>query len=99
MKSQRRYIILDYIVDYMYLNQYAPTNREIAAAVGLNSSSTVSEHLHKLRAEGLVDFINKEPRTITVLDELSMVKVLAFNKSKPHIIELAGKEYILQENN
>lgn len=99
MKNQRRYIILDFIVDYMYLNQYAPTNREIAAAVGLNSSSTVSEHLHTLRGEGLIDFINKEPRTITVLDELSMVKVLAFNKSKPHIIELAGKEYILKENN
>ena len=46
--------ILDYVEQFTRDNGYAPSVREIGAAVGLNSTASVSYHLHQLQEKGLL---------------------------------------------
>ena len=50
-KSQR---ILEFVNCFMQENGYAPSVREIGAAVGLRSTATVSYHLQQLQEKGLL---------------------------------------------
>ena len=52
--SNKAQLILDYVNDFARENGYAPSVREIGAAVGLNSTASVSYHLHQLQAKGLL---------------------------------------------
>ncbi len=65
--SERQQKILEYIKSYTEENQYPPTIREIATAVGLKSSSTVHGHLDRMRENGYINFVNTSPRTLTVV--------------------------------
>ncbi|MBO0588178.1 MULTISPECIES: winged helix-turn-helix transcriptional regulator [unclassified Sporosarcina] len=65
--SERQKNILEYIKSYTEENQYPPTIREIATAVGLKSSSTVHGHLDRLKEKGYVNFVASSPRTLTVV--------------------------------
>lgn len=58
--------IYDYIVEYMVEHQYAPAVRDICKGVGLKSTSSVYEHLEKLKRYGLIDYLPMQPRTISV---------------------------------
>ncbi len=61
--------ILDYLVDTLRERGYPPSVREIGAAVGLSSSSTVHAHLAQLEAKG---FIKRDParsRAIELVDK------------------------------
>ncbi len=66
--STRQRQILDYIKDNLRLNGYPPSVREIGAAVGLSSSSTVHNHLSKLEALGLLKRDPTKPRAIDLAD-------------------------------
>lgn len=66
--SARQQQILDYIKDNLRLNGYPPSVREIGAAVGLSSSSTVHNHLSKLEALGLLKRDPTKPRAIDLAD-------------------------------
>ncbi|USK62301.1 hypothetical protein [Peribacillus asahii] len=92
---KKREAIIDYIVDYSAKNHFPPTNREIGKAVGLRSPATVSGHLHRLRKGGRINFIDKESRTLTVPDEVRVVKIVDFKNGQPYVIELEGKKYVL----
>ena len=61
--------ILDYLIDTLRERGYPPSVREIGAAVGLSSSSTVHAHLAQLEAKG---FIKRDParsRAIELVDK------------------------------
>ena len=61
--------ILDYLVGTLRERGYPPSVREIGAAVGLSSSSTVHAHLAQLEAKG---FIKRDParsRAIELVDK------------------------------
>lgn len=60
--------IVRFIVGYVAEHQYPPSVREIGAAVGLTSSSTVHHHLRALRAAGRLSVQPNQPRTLRVLD-------------------------------
>lgn len=47
-------MILEFVNRFMQENGYAPTIREIGAAVGLRSTASVSYHLNQLREKGLL---------------------------------------------
>ena len=47
-------LILDYVNQFVQDNGYAPSIREIGAAVGLNSTASVSYHLQALQKKGLI---------------------------------------------
>ena len=46
--------ILEYVNEFVQENGYAPSVREIGAAVGLRSTASVSYHLHQLQEKGLL---------------------------------------------
>ena len=58
--------ILDYIIAFQSEHGYPPSVREIGAAVGLKSPSTVHFHLKGLEAAGLIIKAEGKTRAITV---------------------------------
>jgi repressor LexA len=61
--------IMQFIKNYIKEKRYCPSIREIAQGVGLKTPSTVHKHIHKLKEEGKINFIENVPRTIVVKEE------------------------------
>ena len=61
--------VFEFIRDHIEKYGFSPTYREIAAGVGLNSSSTVKPHLDKLKESGRIEIItkNRQVRAIKIL--------------------------------
>ena len=60
--------ILDFIKAEIEEKGYPPSVREICAAVGLRSTSTVHAHLNHLEEQGLIRRDSTKPRALEVLD-------------------------------
>ena len=60
--------ILDFIKSEIENKGYPPSVREICAAVGLRSTSTVHAHLNHLESQGLIRRDPTKPRALEVLD-------------------------------
>jgi len=60
--------ILDFIKKEIEQKGYPPSVREICAAVGLKSTSTVHAHLNHLEEQGLIRRDSTKPRALEVLD-------------------------------
>lgn len=60
--------ILDFIKAEIEDKGYPPSVREICAAVGLRSTSTVHAHLNHLERQGLIRRDSTKPRALEVLD-------------------------------
>ena len=67
--SKRQRAIYDFICSYTDEHGYPPSVREIGAAVGLASPSTVHMHLKVLEEIGLINRDPKKPRTIEVVPD------------------------------
>lgn len=67
--SKRQRAIYDFICSYTDEHGYPPSVREIGAAVGLASPSTVHMHLKVLEEMGLINRDPKKPRTIEVVPD------------------------------
>lgn len=65
--GKRQVQIYEYIKEYAADHGYPPSVREIGAAVGLASPSTVHMHLKVLEDEGLIRRDSKKPRAIEVV--------------------------------
>ena len=52
--SNKAELILDYVSQFVREHGYAPSVREIGAAVGLRSTASVSYHLQQLQEKGLL---------------------------------------------
>ena len=68
-RVKRQLAIYDFIRTYSTEHGYPPSVREIGAAVGLASPSTVHMHLKVLEEHGLIRRDSKKPRTIEVVDK------------------------------
>lgn len=66
--SENRQKILDFIKSEIEIKGYPPSVREICAAVGLKSTSTVHAHLNQLEKQGLIRRDSTKPRALEVLD-------------------------------
>ena len=66
--SRMQQRVYDYIEESIALHGYAPSVREICAAVGLQSTATVHYHLNALRQDGLIEMDGMKKRTITLAD-------------------------------
>ncbi len=66
--QQNQQKILDYIKSEIEEKGYPPSVREICAAVGLRSTSTVHAHLNHLEEQGLIRRDSTKPRALEVLD-------------------------------
>lgn len=68
--SSRQKEIIEFIKRYQADKGYSPAVREIAAAVGLASSSTVHGHLERLERRGYIKRGDiKSPRAIEIIEE------------------------------
>ncbi len=67
--GKRQLAIYEFIKSYSDEHGYPPSVREIGAAVGLASPSTVHMHLKVLEEHGLIKRDSKKPRTIEVMDK------------------------------
>lgn len=65
--GKRQIAIYDFIRAYSDEHGYPPSVREIGAAVGLASPSTVHMHLKVLEEQGFIKRDSKKPRTIEVM--------------------------------
>ena len=66
--SSKREEILCFLTKFAAENGYAPSVREICAAVGLQSAAAVHYHLNALRQDGLIEMDGMKKRTITLAD-------------------------------
>ncbi len=64
--SNKQAEILEYLRQFLSENGYAPSVREICAAVGLRSTSSVHYHLSQLKRRGLIEMEDNKNRTVTV---------------------------------
>lgn len=65
--SSKQKEILEYLNRFLSENGYAPSVREIAAAVGLRSTASVHYHLDALRRGGMIDVDGGKNRAISLL--------------------------------
>jgi len=87
-KSQKK--IYEFIVDFYEQNAYPPTVREICAAVGLSSTSTVHAHLAKLEQRGLIKRNPSKQRSITILSAPTGSEQSTQNTKEEDKIPLVG---------
>ncbi len=66
--TARQQQVLDFIKRRIRERGYPPSVREIGAAIGLSSSSTVHGHLNRLEEKGFIKRDPTKPRAIEVLD-------------------------------
>mgnify|MGYP000848137957 FL=1 len=96
-KNNKQIQILEFIKKEITDKGYPPSVREIGAAVGLRSTSTVHGHLERLEKKGLIRRDATKPRAIEVLDE--------FQNNKKEMIDIpvvgkvrAGEPILAVEN-
>lgn len=81
--SKRQQQIYDFIRSYQLEKGYPPSVREMAAAVGLSSPSTVHAHLSVLEEHGLIKRDATKPRALEVFNEDGTSATLAAVKESP----------------
>lgn len=64
--STKQAEILEFLRRFCAENGYAPSVREICAAVGLRSTASVHYHLNELKRNGLIDMDENKNRTISL---------------------------------
>ena len=81
--TKRQQQIYDFIRSYQHEKGYPPSVREMAAAVGLSSPSTVHAHLSALEDHGLIKRDATKPRALEVFNEDGSSAQLAEIKESP----------------
>lgn len=81
--TKRQQQIYDFIRSYQLEKGYPPSVREMAAAVGLSSPSTVHAHLSALEARGLIKRDATKPRALELFNEDGTSASLAEVKESP----------------
>ncbi len=69
MLSDRQREILQFVRDFINHRGYPPAVREIGTAVGLSSSASVHNHLHKLQEYGFLQRDAAKPRALELMSD------------------------------
>ncbi len=99
--SAKRTKILEFINSYTDENGYPPSVREICAAVGLKSPSTVHLHIKILQEEGYLEKSDRASRAITVKNKPTYRAVPVLGTVRAGMPILAQQEisgYVPYEN-
>lgn len=59
--------IYNFIIEYIKINGYAPTVREICDGIGVKSTSTIHKYMKQLNDIGLLEVKAGESRAIRVM--------------------------------
>ncbi len=100
-RTNREQEILDFINMQIQKKGYPPSVREICAAVGLNSPSTVHTYLKKLEAKGLIVKDGSKNRALRPVETTAerLAEPVAEYLSVPVVGEVAAGTPILAEQN
>jgi len=79
--------ILEFIAAYTNANSVAPSYREIGAAVGLKSPTSVSRYVEQLKGEGILVTVNQKGRAIALARKIELHK--AVNQPQRVCLEVA----------
>lgn len=66
--TKRQKQVLDYVTQYIEVNGYAPSYREIAEAFQLGSVATVADHVETLVTKGLLKKNNNSARSLQLVE-------------------------------
>ena len=94
--------ILDFIEQHSREKGYPPTVREICAAVGLNSPSTVHGYISRLQKAGLLEKAAASSRSVRVSSKNNVAQVVEADDSilsVPVIGQISAGQPILAEEN
>ncbi len=80
--STKQQEILDYVNKCVYENGYPPSVREICAAVGFKSTSTVHAYLQKLNDNGILQKDPTKPRALKVINKQDKARKPDVNAQK-----------------
>lgn len=96
--TKKQLAVLNFLEDFIEENGYAPTYREIQAALGLSSVSAVAEHIDNLVAKGAVRKVGGSARSLEVLDyrhedavNLFKLRMKEVSKEEQEILAQAAK--------
>jgi repressor LexA len=64
--TDKQQLVLSWIVEFIQLNRYPPSNRELQKAFGFKSQTAALAHLKALKAKGCVSWVAGKQRTLTV---------------------------------
>lgn len=93
--STKQLQIYEFIKSYINEKGYPPSVREICAAVGLSSTSTVHGHLERLEKKGLIKRDPSKPRTIEIVEKITKKEIVNI----PVIGTITAGQPILAEEN
>lgn len=93
--TPRQLQILRYVHGYTEYQRYAPTQDEIAGALGI-SKPTVFEHLYTMRDRGVIDFERFKARSIKVTKQ--GIKELGSATSESSCCPTCGRELTERTN-
>ena len=100
--SKKQAMIFNFIKEQQLAKGYPPSVREICAAVGLKSTSTVHSHLSKLEQLGYIRRDPTKPRAIEILNTGSAYGVTGMSQEIIPILvvgQITAGEPILAEQN
>ncbi len=98
--TDRQRQILDFIKAEVRRVGFPPTVRDIGAAVGLSSSSTVHSHLAALEAKGLIRRDPSKPRALEVIGHEDEAREVDYNVRRlPLVGQVAAGAPILAAEN
>lgn len=89
--TTRQKEILDFIISEQNYKGYPPSIREIGSHVGLNSSSTVHNHLAALEDKGYIRRDPSKPRAIEITREPASVKEPSAKKAGTIYLPVIGQ--------
>lgn len=69
--TRRQMEVLEAISEYINKHNYPPAFRDIADMLGIKSSSTISDLLHKLKNKGYISWEPTQPRTLRIIKTAS----------------------------
>jgi SOS-response transcriptional repressor LexA len=61
--------LVEAIIRYTKDNDYPPSVRDLCKILNIKSTQTMQKHLDLLRAQGLVAWQDKQPRTLRVVQQ------------------------------
>ncbi len=73
-RGTTRQTIYQFVTQFQQTRQYAPTIREICAATGIRSTSTVHGHVRRMIRDGLLTQMDFHPRTLCAVTAMHTEK-------------------------
>lgn len=86
--------ILDFVSDFIQENGFPPSVREIGAAVGLNSTASVSYHLRQLELQGLLrsSGVKGQKRAVVSAQKVGQIPVIGVVTAGMPILAVENQE-------